>query len=158
MDKSAKFWDRIAKRYSKQPVADETSYQKKIQITHEYLKPDMEVLELGCGTGTTAIIHSPYVKHIRAIDISSKMIEIAQDKADKKKIDNITFETLAIDNLNVREQKLDVVLCLSILHLLENKEEVIANIYKMLKSGGRFISSTMCLGDTMKWLIIITPI
>ena len=64
MDKSAKFWDRIAKRYSKQPVADETSYQKKLQITHEYLKPDMEVLELGCGTGSTAIIHSPYVKHI----------------------------------------------------------------------------------------------
>ena len=133
MDKSAKFWDRIAIRYSKQPIADEASYQKKIQITHEYLKPDMEVVELGCGTGSTAIIHSPYVKHIRAIDISSKMIEIAQGKANKKKIDNITFETLTIDDLNVQEQKVDVVLCFSILHLLENKKEVIANIYKMLK-------------------------
>ncbi len=85
----------------------------------------MEVLELGCGTGSTAIIHSPYVKHIRAIDISSKMI--AQSKANKKKVDNITFEALAIDDLNVQEQTLDVVLCRSILHLLENKEEVIAN-------------------------------
>ncbi len=158
MDKSAKFWDRMAKRYSKQPIADEASYQKKIQLTHEYLKPDMEVLELGCGTGSTAIIHSPYVKHIRAIDISSKMIEIAQDKTDKKKIDNITFETLTIDDLNDQEQQLDVVLGFSILHLLENKEAVIANIYKMLKPGGIFISSTMCLGDTMKWLKIITPI
>ena len=158
MDKSAKFWDRMAKRYSKQPVADEASYQKKIQITHEYLKPDMEVLELGCGTGSTAIIHSPYVKHIRAIDISSRMIEIAQSKANKKKIDNITFETLTIDDLNIQEQKLDVVLCLSILHLLENKEKVIANIYKILKPGGIFISSTVCLGDTMRWLKIITPI
>ena len=108
MDKSAKFWDRMAKRYSKQPIADEASYQKKIQLTHEYLKPDMEVLELGCGTGSTAIIHSPYVKHIRAIDISSKMI--AQSKANKKKVDNITFEALAIDDLNVQEQTLDVVL------------------------------------------------
>ena len=142
MDKSAKFWDRMAKRYSKQPIAVEASYQKKIQIKHEYLKPDMEVLELGCGTGSTAIIHSPYVKHIRAIDISSKMIEIAQSKADKKKIDNITFETLAIDNLNIQEQQLDVVLGFSILHLLENKEEVIEKIYKMLKPGGIFISST----------------
>ena len=150
MDKSAKFWDRIAIRYSKQPIADEASYQKKIQVTREYLKPDMEVLELGCGTGSTAIIHSPYVKHIMAIDVSSKMIEIAQGKADKKKID-ITFETSTIDDLNVQEQKLDVVLGLSILHLLENKEEVIAKIYKMLKPGGIFISSTMCLGDTMRW-------
>ncbi len=158
MDKSAKFWDRIAERYSKQPVVDEASYQKKLQITQEYLKPHMEVLELGCGTGSTAILHSPYVKHIRAIDISTKMIEIAQHKADDKKIDNITFETLAIDNLNVQKQTIDVVLCLSILHLIENKEEKIVNIYEMLKPGGVFISSTVCLGDTMRWLKLITPI
>ena len=158
MNKSEKFWDRMAKCYSKQAIADEASYQKKLQITQECLKPDMEVLELGCGTGSTAIIHAPHVKHIRAIDISSKMIEIAQGKANKKKIDNITFETLTIDDLNVQEQTIDVVLCLSILHLLDNKEEVIANIYKMLKPGGLFISSTVCLGDTMKWLKIIAPI
>ncbi len=52
----------------------------------------MEVLEFGCGTGTTAITHAPYVKHIRAIDISSNMIEIAQRKADAKNIKNVTFE------------------------------------------------------------------
>ena len=158
MDKSAKFWNRIAERYSKQPIADEVSYLKKLQVTQKYLKPDMEVLELGCGTGSTAIIHAPYVKHIRAIDISSKMIEIAQGQADKKKINNITFETSTIDDLNLTEQKPDAVLALSILHLLENKEEVIKNIYKILQPGGVFVSSTTCLGDTMRWLKIITPI
>ena len=45
MDKTAKFWDRVAKRYSKQPIADEASYQKKLQLTREYLKSDMEVAE-----------------------------------------------------------------------------------------------------------------
>lgn len=158
MDKSAKFWNRIAQRYSKQPIADEASYLKKLQITQKYLKPDMEVLELGCGTGSTAIIHAPYVKHIRAIDISSKMIEIAQGQADTKKIDNITFETATIDDLNLTEQKPDVVLALSILHLLENSEDVIDYIYKILQPGGIFVSSTTCLGDTMRWLKIITPI
>ena len=113
MDKSAKFWNRIAQRYSKQPIADEASYLKKLQVTQKYLKPDMEVLELGCGTGSTAIIHAPYVKHIRAIDISSKMIEIAQGQANSKMIDNITFETSTIDDLNLTEQKPDAVLALS---------------------------------------------
>ncbi|MFV1976078.1 MAG: class I SAM-dependent methyltransferase [Candidatus Scalindua sp.] len=157
-DKSEKFWDRIAKRYSGQAISDDASYQKKLQITRDYLKPEMEVLELGCGTGSTAIIHAPYVKHIRAIDISSNMIEIARSKAEKKKIENITFEKSAVDSLTIQEQKLDVVFCLSVLHLLENKEEVIANIYKNLKSGGIFVSSTICLGDTMRWLKIIIPI
>lgn len=157
MEKSAKFWDRIAKRYSKQPIADEASYQKKLEVTREYLQPDMKVLEIGCGTGSTAIIHSPYVNHIHAIDISSKMIEIAQSKADAKNIGNITFEQLTIDELDIQDQTLDVVLGLSILHLLENKEEVIAKVYKMLKSGGIFVSSTVCLEDSMRWLKVIAP-
>lgn len=63
MDRSEKFWDKIATRYSKKPVADEAAYQKKLQITQEYFRPDMEVLEIGCGTGSTAITHAPHVKH-----------------------------------------------------------------------------------------------
>ncbi|MEB3179412.1 MAG: class I SAM-dependent methyltransferase [Nostocaceae cyanobacterium] len=158
MDQSTKFWDKIADRYAKQPIADEAAYQKKLQVTREYFKPDMEVLEFGCGTGSTAIIHAPYVKHIRAIDVSSKMIEIAQGKAQAENIKNITFEQLTIDELTVPDETLDAVLGLSILHLLENKEQVITKVYKMLKPGGIFVTSTACLGDTMKWFKIIAPI
>ncbi len=158
METSTKFWDKIAERYSKRPVADEVSYQKKLEITQEYLKPSMEVIELGCGTGSTAIIHAPYVKHIRAIDCSSKMIEIAKRKADSKNIQNITFERSSIDELNINDQSVDVVLALSILHLLENKERVVKKVYDMLKPGGIFISSTICLEDELKWLKLIAPV
>ncbi len=50
MDRSTKFWDKIAESYSKQPIADEAAYEKKLQVTREYFHPDMEVLEIGCGT------------------------------------------------------------------------------------------------------------
>jgi len=83
LDQSAKFWNRIADRYSRQRVADEESYLKKLKKTQEYFRPHMEVLEIGCGTGSTAIAHAPFVKHIEAIDISSRMIEIARGKAKK---------------------------------------------------------------------------
>ena len=49
MTHSARFWDRIAARYARKPVADEAAYQKKLAVTREYLRPDMEVLEFGCG-------------------------------------------------------------------------------------------------------------
>ncbi len=159
MNQSTKFWDKIAERYSKKPVADEAAYQKKLQVTREYFQPDMEVLEFGCGTGSTAITHAPYVEHIHAIDISSKMIEIAQDKADAEKTTNVTFERSTIDEFSVSDQTLDAVLALSILHLLDNKEEVIAKVHKMLKPGGIFITSTACIGDTMmRFLKLIVPI
>ncbi len=158
MDQSF-IWDKIAKRYSKQPIADEAAYQKKLQVTREYFQPDMEVLEFGCGTGSTAITHAPYVKHIQAIDISSKMLEIAQGKADAKSVENVTFKRSSIDKFSVSDQTFDAVLGLSILHLLDNKEEVIARVHKMLKPGGIFVTNTACIGDTMmRFLKVIMPI
>ena len=158
MNYSAKFWNKIAEGYSRQPIADEAAYQKKLQVTQEYFKPDMSVLEFGCGTGSTAIVHAPYVKHIRAIDFSSEMIKIAKAKAEAKNINNVTFERLTIEELTVPDESFDVVLGLGILHLLDNKKEVIAKVYKMLKPGGVLITSTACLGDTMKWFKVIAPI
>ncbi|MEM6501030.1 MAG: class I SAM-dependent methyltransferase [Cyanobacteria bacterium P01_C01_bin.89] len=143
----AGFWDKIAEKYSKQAIADEASYERKLAVTREYLNPEMELLEIGCGTGSTALLHAPYVKHIRAIDFSEKMIEIAQGKAAAQNIENVTFEQSTIDDLNAPDQSLDMVLGLSILHLLKDKEAAIAKVYKMLKPGGLFVSSTACLGD-----------
>lgn len=158
MDQAAKFWDRVAERYSKQPIADEAAYQKKLQVTRGYFRPDMEVLEIGCGTGSTAILHAPYVKHIRAIDISSKMIEIAQAKADAEHIGNITFMRSAIDEISVPDRTMDAVLGLNILHLLDSREETISSLHKMLKPGGIFVTSTPCIGDTMKFFKLAAPI
>lgn len=155
---STQFWDRIADRYSRQPIADEAAYQKKLQITQEYLQPNMEVLEIGCGTGSTAIIHAPFVRHIRAIDFSSKMIAIAQSKADAQHIENVTFEQSTIDSLSTADSTYDVVLGLSILHLLDDKAAVIAKVYETLKPGGVFVTSTTCIGDMMPLLKIILPI
>ncbi len=45
MNQPGRFWDKIAEKYSKQPVADEESYQQKLRVTREYFRPDMEVLE-----------------------------------------------------------------------------------------------------------------
>ena len=158
MVQAYKFWDRMADGYSKKPVADKESYQKKIEVTREYLRPDMEVLEFGCGTGATAISHAPCVKHIQAIDISSRMIEIAQGKAAASNVNNVTFARVAIDELGVPDQTFDAVLGLSILHLVENKEDVILKIWKMLKPGGIFVSSTACIGDTLNVFKFIAPI
>jgi len=155
---SARFWNLLAKRYSKQPIADEAAYQKKLQVSREYFLPDMEVLEFGCGTGSTALLHAPFVKHILAIDVSSKMIEIAQDKANAENIKNVDFECSAIDGFSASDQSLDAVLGLNILHLLANKEEIIAKVHRMLKPGGVFITSTACIADMKRLFRIVASV
>jgi len=147
--KSAKFWNRIADNYAKQPVADEASYQKKLEITRGYFgdKKTAQVLEFGCGTGSTALAHSPYVKEIYGIDVSSKMIEIAQEKAKKQGSNNIKFDALSMERLDVPDGSYDVVLGMSILHLLPDKDKAIAKVHKVLKPRGVFISSTVCAAE-----------
>jgi SAM-dependent methyltransferase len=121
--RTARFWDRIAEWYARQPIADEAAYTGKLEVTRGYLRPDMEVLEIGCGTGGTAIAHAPHVKHIRAIDISAKMIAIAMTKAATAEAKNVDFEQASIDELNVADGSLDAVLALGILHLLNNRAQ-----------------------------------
>lgn len=148
----AKFWDRMADRYSKTPIKDEASYQKKLQITQQYLRPDMEMVEIGCGTGGTSIIHSSHVKHILATDISSNMIKIAENKAAEAKVSNVEFRVSSVEQLD-REIPIgskDVVLGCSILHLVENKDNAMTSVHRWLKPGGLFVTSTVCLGD-MGW-------
>lgn len=152
MAPKSRFWDKHARGYAKRPVADQASYETKLRVTQEYLKPDMDVLELGCGTGTTALIHAPFVKHIRATDISDGMLEIAREKAAAGRVENVTFERASVDGLIAADGSYDAVMTHSLLHLLEDKEPAIAKIHRLLKPGGLFVSSTVCLNG--KWRLL----
>ncbi len=150
MDRSIGFWDRIADNYSKQPIKDEAAYEKKLAVTRQYFTPDMEVMEFGCGTGSTAVSHAPFVKHILATDISANMIEIGRNRALEAGVDNVTFQQGTLDELEVPPGSLDAVLGLNILHLLEDKEAALTSVHEFLKPGGVFVSSTVCITGFMR--------
>ncbi|MGO1119781.1 class I SAM-dependent methyltransferase [Rhodovibrionaceae bacterium A322] len=158
MTDSARFWNRIAAKYAKQPIANEAAYQTKLQITREYLTPDSELLEIGCGTGSTALLHAPLVRQITAIDFSSAMIDIARDKAREQNIENVAFEVKDINELALPDNAMDMVLALSVLHLMADKEAVIQQVFRMLKPGGVFVTSTVCLSGFWHVFRFLGPI
>ena len=158
MSDDAKFWDKIAARYAKKPIADEAAYQKKLEVTRRYLRPDSVVFEFGCGTGSTALEHAPHVEHIHATDISPAMVEIAARKAAAAGIENVTFEATTVEATRLPEESVDVVLGLSILHLLKDPEPVIEHVFRALKPGGVFVTNTVCLGENMRWFRFVGPV
>ena len=133
--KNEKFWNRLAKNYDDE-VGEET-----VEITKKYLGKNDTVLDYGCARGAYTIALADDVKEIRGIDISSKMIEIAQ-----KKSKDIFFKKAAIFDIN---ENYDVVLAFNILHLLEDTDRVIQKIDEILKPGGRFVSVTTCMEERM---------
>jgi len=159
MSASEKFWNKSAEKYSKSKIVDLASYHKKLKETQALLKPDMHVLEFGCGTGSTAIEHAPHVKSIDAIDISENMLEIARRKANEAGIDNIKFSRGTLPEFKAADSIADVVLGLSILHLLPDLDIHLKEVERVLKPGGYFISSTACLGNSMwRHIKLIAPL
>ena len=148
----------MADGYAKSPVADQAAYEQKLAETQALMTPEMNVLEFGCGTGTTALHHAQHVKHVRATDISERMIEIAREKAQAAGIENVDFDAFDFDHLDVPDGAFDIVLGMSILHLVDDPQVAIAKAHRLLKPGGYFITSTACLGDTMGWFGFVGPI
>lgn len=140
---SAAFWDKIAPKYLKSPISDMAGYEDSLARTQSYFKPTDHVLEIGCGTGMTALRHAPHVARMVATDVSSAMINLARAREGQR--DNLAFEQAAADA--PPQGPFDVVLALNLLHLVPSVPRVLAAAYDRLKPGGTFISKSACLGD-----------
>jgi ubiquinone/menaquinone biosynthesis C-methylase UbiE len=158
MSRDARFWDKRAEKYAQRPVSDQETYEKKLEITRGYFRPDSEVLEIGCGTGSTALAHAPFVKHVVATDISPAMINIAKDKARAGQVENVTFEVRAADDHDIPQSRYDVIMAHNLLHLLKEPEPVIKAAFRGLKPGGVFVTSTACIGDMSWYFRMIVPV
>lgn len=152
--RAARFWNKAAKKYSASPVSDQESYEYKLERTAAYFSPEDRVLEIGCGTGSTALIHAPRVSHIDALDFSEAMIDIAREKA--KGVENINFQVSMIEDW--AETDYDMVMAHSLLHLLEDLDGTLAKVHSVLKRGGVFVSSTVCIRDLNPLLPLVLPI
>jgi ubiquinone/menaquinone biosynthesis C-methylase UbiE len=156
MVKAVDFWDARAEGYAKSSVGNEEVYREKLESTQRYFDADSLVFEFGCGTGSTALHHAPFVQKIVATDISSNMIEIARRKALEANITNVEFQCSTLEDFKAADASFDVVMAHNILHLLEDPEQAIKLSYRLLKPGGVFVTSTVCLGDSFSyWTILL---
>jgi 2-polyprenyl-3-methyl-5-hydroxy-6-metoxy-1,4-benzoquinol methylase len=147
MNKSEKFWDKSALEFNREGEKDELNYRKFIEKTRKLLKAGDTVLDFGCGTGLISNEIAGNVKLIHGVDISQKMLEIAKNKADSRKIINIQYTHSTIFDERYKSGSFDVILAFYILHLLEDNEKAVARINDLLRPGGLIISVTPCMGE-----------
>ena len=142
----AKFWDKLARKYAKTPVRQQAAYGAKLAHTQTFFTPETRLFEFACGTGTTALHHAPHVAEVLATDLSSEMIAIANEKLAETELTNLRFEQWDIEQDPLPDAPFDVAMAHSILHLVSDRELVLSKVHELLKPGGIFVSSTICLG------------
>lgn len=151
-NRSAAFWDRVARRYAKMSMRNPADYEKTLDRIRAYLRPDDRVLELGCGTGTTALTLSAFVGTYIASDYSPEMIAIVNEKRSEAKVANLEVSVGEICDGSLPGGPFDVILGFNLLHLLPNRRLAFDDIAQNLRPGGLFISKTPCLGGLYRVL------
>ncbi|MBN1217337.1 MAG: class I SAM-dependent methyltransferase [Anaerolineae bacterium] len=147
--KSEMIWDMLSKNMDRYA---QNEGLKKFEVSRDeklkkYLQGSDVVLDYGCGTGAIALKFADTVQEIHGIDTAGKMIEVAQGKAAERQIENVDFAQSTIFDERLRSESFDVVLAWGILHLVDDRQNVINRINDLLKPGGLLISATECLGE-----------
>lgn len=158
MDTTANFWDRRAKRYAALPIKDEDAYARTLEITRRFLTRDDRVLEIGAGTGSTAVKLAPFVSRITATDVSGAMMDIARDRAWNAAASNLTVRRASTREALAWDEDWSVILAFNILHLLPDLEARLDEVRARLPEGALFISKTPCLGEMNPLIRAIIPV
>ncbi|NBC96556.1 MAG: methyltransferase domain-containing protein [Deinococcus-Thermus bacterium] len=152
------FWDRLAPRYARLNLADPDAYAATLDRARAHLAPGDRVLEIGCGTGTTAIALAPAVARYEATDYSAAMIGIAEGRAEAAGLPGLSFRVAAHDDPGTADDTPhDAILALNLLHLLPDLPGALAGLRARLAPGGRLISKTPCLADLSPVLRVVVP-
>ncbi|MEL6920221.1 MAG: class I SAM-dependent methyltransferase [Pseudomonadota bacterium] len=159
VDRSRNFWNRTARKYAKSKIGDQAGYKRSLERTRDFLSQDMDVVEIGCGTGTTALYHAPHVAHVTGTDISPEMVDIAREKTADSGPLNADFIAAVADDLPFPAGRFDIAMGHNIYHLVEDVDAGLQEAHRVTKTGGLFITKTPCLGE-MSWLMrkIVLPV
>jgi ubiquinone/menaquinone biosynthesis C-methylase UbiE len=146
--KNQRFWNRIAARYAARQLKNVPANEAMLADVASRLKDSDTVLEIGCGTGGTAIRLAPGVAQWTATDFSAEMVKIAKAKPSDG---NIRF--VVSDASNAFDGgPFDAICAFNVLHLVHDLPEMLNRIHAHLKPGGLLISKTWCFADMKRWV------
>lgn len=142
MDTAKKYWEQLSKKIvnpveTKNKRPDTSDLE--IDFLKKYLNPEMEILDIGSGSGLIINKLTPFVKHITAVEkyegFSSFIVESPK----------ILVINADLVGFSIRKQ-FDVVLSFGVSQLfdLETITDIYHKLYKMTKDGGKLIIRTHC--------------
>ena len=143
------FWDQRSKKYDEAIQQHDGLYDQTLAEAKAYLSKSDLVLDFGCASGEVALDLAPHVAYVYGVDSSAKMVELAQQKAVDRQIENVSFQRA---DRPPTDQQITAVVAFNVLHLVDDISQTLAQLYEVLPVGGLLISQTPCLGD-WGWLL-----
>lgn len=113
------------------------------------LPRDLDVIDLGCGTGELVATLAPHVRRVVGVDNSQAMLESAQRRLGQRNVAPPRANLLQanLDAVPLPSTSFDAALLLLVLTYVERPQDVIAEVARLLRPGGRAVVVTLLRHD-----------
>lgn len=139
-----KGWDKVARVYSRD--------RRGGSIHHKYyndpalldLIDDVKgkkVLDAGCGEGILSRELARKGTKVTGVDLSNELIEFAKQEEEREPLGIKYFKSSLVSMSYLKDGEFDSVISSLVLHDLEPLDNVLREIYRVLKNGGKFYIS-----------------
>lgn len=112
-------------------------------------RPGETVLDLGCGAGVDSALAARRVGptgRVLGVDVTVEMVEKARTNAAAVGVANVAFHHGEADRLPAADGSVDLVISNGVFNLCLDKPKVLAEVYRVLKPGGRLQMADILLG------------
>ncbi len=110
---------------------------------HLALHPDEHLLDIGCGTGVLLQAIGEAIPDVVCVgvDMSAAMLKIARQRLHNPEM---LLLQAAAEHLSFADASFDVVTSTSALHYFANPAAALAEMYRVLRPGGRLLITDWC--------------
>jgi ubiquinone/menaquinone biosynthesis C-methylase UbiE len=95
-----------------------------------------ELLDVACGSGEFAIFCANRIRRVHGIDISPKMVQLANQQLAVTPLPNLSFECHDVEDLPCESNSFSVVMSRSAFHHMEDYSRVFEEMVRCCRKGG----------------------
>ena len=112
------------------------------------IEPGMEMLDLGCGDGTTALPAARAGANVLGVDIAANLVAAGNARAQAAGLANLRFEEGDASNLaGLPDDRFDLVLSIFGAMFAPRPHDVAREMVRVTRSGGRIVMGNWIPGD-----------
>lgn len=152
-------WNRVASGWEKwdEFFDDNMAFLNHRLVSDAHVRRGMRVLDLGSGTGYPALLTAQAVGSagtVTGLDLAESMLTVAKRKATRLGLDNVSFRTGDVTTLPFEASSFDAVISRFCLMFLPEIPQAVAEIARVLKSGGYVAAAVWSVAEKNPYLRI----